>query len=161
MVSEKGIMMSIEKLPQGTRGGRAPSGRAARVLLPAMRWVHRRTGNRFRGLDLVYLSTVGARSGAHRSTSLARFPDGRGGWYILASNGGAITHPAWYHNIAAHPDQVWAEVDGTRHRVAVEQLSGEERDRAWQQMTARSPSFEGYASRTDRALPVLRLTPVP
>lgn len=145
----------------GTRGARTLPAPLARVLMPIMLWVHRRTGDRFRGSELLYLTTVGARSGQRRTNPLARFDDGRGGWLVVASFGGAARHPGWYHNIAAHPDQVWAEVSGTTHHVDAERLDGEEHDRAWAQITARSPDFGGYAEKTDRRIPVLRLTPRP
>ncbi len=79
---------------------------------------------------------------------------------MVASFGGAARHPAWYHNIVAHPDRVQVEVRGVTHRVAVEQLEGPAYDAAWAHVTARSPCFLDYVKRTDRRLPVLRLTPV-
>jgi deazaflavin-dependent oxidoreductase (nitroreductase family) len=121
--------------------------------------VHRRSGDRFRGMDLVYLTTVGAKSGEQRLTPIARFPDGDNAWLVVASNSGSARHPSWYHNIAAHPDQVWAEVAGRRFRAHVEQLTGERREEAWQRITASQPRFAGYQRTTDRDLPVLRLTP--
>jgi deazaflavin-dependent oxidoreductase (nitroreductase family) len=132
-----------------------------RILMPIMRWMHRRSGDRFRGSDLLYLTTIGARTGERRTNPVARFDDGAGGWFVVASYGGAARHPGWYHNIAAHPDQIWAEVSGTTHQVRAEQLHGEAHDRAWAQITAVSPSFDGYLAKTDRHIPVLRLTPAP
>jgi deazaflavin-dependent oxidoreductase (nitroreductase family) len=131
-----------------------------RVMTPVMVRVHRLSGNRFAGMDLLYLSTVGARSGQTRTTPVARFDDGGGGWFVVASAGGAATHPGWYHNIAAHPDDVHAEVGGVRHRVQVEQLDGDARDAAWRAIVERAPRFGGYEQKTDRSIPVLRLTPV-
>ena len=60
----------------------------------------------------------------------------------------------------AHPYQVRAEVGGKSQRVDVVQLEGEARDRAWAAVVASSPRFGGYEQKTDRVLPVLRLTPV-
>ena len=85
--------------------------------------------------------------------------DGDGAWLVVASFGGAARHPGWYHNIAAHPDQVWIEVGGRRHRVRAEQLDGPRRADAWARITASRPSMAGYQEKTDRILPVLRLTP--
>jgi deazaflavin-dependent oxidoreductase (nitroreductase family) len=152
--------MAIEKLPSGTRGTSNGPAVIGRIMMPIMRRIHRLTGNRFQGMDLVYLSTVGARSGQPRSSHMARFDGGEGRWIIVASANGAAQHPAWYHNIVAHPDQVWAEVNGTRHHVRVEQLSGEEREQAWATVVASAPRFAGYTQKTDRPLPVLRLTPL-
>jgi len=127
--------------------------------MPLMLRMHRRSGDRFSGMDLIYLTTVGARSGQSRSTAVARFDDGQGGWLVVASAGGAAQHPAWYHNIAAHPDQVTAEVAGARHQVRVEQLEGGTRDQAWATITGQAPRFSTYLDKTDRKLPLLRLTP--
>jgi len=151
--------MSIQKPPSGTRGSRPAPGAVARVMTPLMTRIHRLTGNRFGGMDLVYLTTVGARSGQTRTVPLARFDDPAGGWNVVASAGGTATHPAWYHNLVAHPDQVWAEVAGTKQRVEVTQLAGAEREQAWARVVARAPRFNSYTAKTDRELPLLRLTP--
>jgi deazaflavin-dependent oxidoreductase (nitroreductase family) len=151
--------MSIEKLPAGTRGSRRPPAFLARVMMPLMMRMHRRSHDQFNGTDLLYLTTVGAKSGQQRTLPVARFDDGQGGWIVVASAGGTAQHPGWYHNLAAHPDQVWVEVAGTRHQVTPQQLAGAERDAAWQLVVQRAPNFEGYTAKTDRELPVLRLLP--
>jgi deazaflavin-dependent oxidoreductase (nitroreductase family) len=152
--------LAVEKLPGGTRGTRRPPGLLARIMMPIMIRIHRRSGNRFNGQDLLYLTTVGAKSGERRTNPVMRFDDGGGSWVIVASAGGTAQHPGWYHNIVAHPDEVQAEVSGATHRVAVDQLEGEERDRAWAAVVAAQPRFGGYTEKTDRVLPVLRLTPI-
>lgn len=152
--------MSFEKPPAGTRGGRTPPPLVNKLLMPVMMRVHRRGGDRFQGMDLLYITTVGARSGRQRTNPVARFDDGRGGWYVAATANGAARHPGWYHNVAARPDQVWVEFGGTKRQVQAEQLSGEERSAAWEQIVARSPNFGSYPEKTDRKIPVLRLTPV-
>ncbi len=152
--------MSVQKLPGGTRGTRQPPSWLAKILMPVVMRVHRRQGDTFQGQDLLYLTTIGAKSGETRTNPVARFDDGGGGWIIVASAGGTAKHPGWYHNIVAHPDQVRAEVGGKSHRVTVDQLEGEARDRAWEVVVANSPRFGGYTQKTDRVLPVLRLTPV-
>ena len=152
--------MPVDKLPGGTRGTRAPPSLLGRIMTPLMVRIHRRAGDQFGGMDLLYLTTVGARSGASRTAPVARFDDGQGGWIIVASAGGAAQHPGWYHNIAAHPEQVRVEVSGKEHDVRVDQLEGEQREKAWAQVVERAPRFKGYLSKTDRQLPVLRLTPV-
>jgi deazaflavin-dependent oxidoreductase (nitroreductase family) len=129
-------------------------------MTPLMLRIHKRQGDRFQGQDLLYLTTVGAKSGERRTTPVMRFDDGGGGWVIVASAGGTANHPGWYHNVVAHPDQVQAEVGGKTHRVTVDQLEGEARDRAWAVVVASQPRFGGYTQKTDRVLPVLRLTPV-
>jgi deazaflavin-dependent oxidoreductase (nitroreductase family) len=120
--------------------------------------IHHRTGDRFMGMDLLYLTTVGAKTGQKRVSPVARFADGDDAWLVVASNGGAARHPSWYHNVMAHPDQVWVEVAGHSLPVTVEQLDGARRDEAWQRIITSQPRFDGYRKKTARALPVLRLS---
>jgi deazaflavin-dependent oxidoreductase (nitroreductase family) len=122
-----------------------------------MSW-HRRSGDKFQGQDLLYLTTVGAKTGQKRQTTVARFPDGEDAWLVVASAGGSAHHPAWYHNIAAHPDQVWIEFAGRQLRVTPTQLDADARAQAWQRITQLQPRYAGYEQKTDRAIPVIRLS---
>ena len=149
--------MPVEKLPAGTRGSRQPPGWLGRIFTPIMIRVHRRKGDRFQGMDLLYLTTVGAKSGEPRTTPMARFDDGRGGWIVVASAGGTARHPAWYHNIAAHPDQVRVELAGRKVAVSAEQLHGQAREQAWGRIKNELPRFAKYEQQTDREIPVIRL----
>jgi deazaflavin-dependent oxidoreductase (nitroreductase family) len=152
--------MSFQKPPGGTRGARVPPSNAVTRALNrvAMSW-HRRSGDRFQGQDLLYLTTVGAKTGQKRQTTVARFPDGEDAWLVVASAGGSAHHPAWYHNIAAHPDQVWVEFGGRQLRVTPTQLDGDARAQAWKRITQLQPRYAGYERKTDRAIPVIRLSP--
>jgi deazaflavin-dependent oxidoreductase (nitroreductase family) len=155
--------MSFEKTPSGTRGARTPSRSNAftRFIGRLMIKQHRRRGDRFIGMDLLYLTTIGARTGQKRLTPVARFPDGDGGWLVVASSAGSAHNPSWYHNIVAHPDQVWIEMAGHQVRVTAEQLHGQRREEAWQRIIASQPRYAGYQRKTDRVLPIIRLSPVP
>ncbi len=149
--------MSIEKLPAGTRGARSVPRVIQRLTLPLRLRMHHRAGDKMGEMDLLYISTVGARSGERRTAPVARFDDGDGAWLVVASAGGQAQHPAWYLNVVAHPQDVEAEVSGVRHRVVPEQLAGAERAEAWRAITARVPGFASYEAKTDRPIPVLRL----
>ena len=152
--------MSFQKTPGGTHGARGAgsSNALTRFINKAMMSWHRRTGDKFQGMDLVYLTTVGAKSGEKRQVTVSRFPDGDNAWLVIASVGGSAQNPSWYHNIAAHPDQVWAEIGGQQFRVTPQQLEGEERAQAWQRITQRQPRYASYEKKTDRVIPVIRLT---
>jgi len=76
---------------------------------------------------------------------------------IVASAAGAAGNPAWYYNIAAHPDKVQIEVEGRKVAVVAEQLHGAERAEAWELIVATAPRFGQYQQKTDRELPVIRL----
>jgi len=151
--------MSFQKTPAGTRGGRTPPSNAlTRVMMRAMTSWHRRSGDKFQGMDLLYLTTVGAKSGQKRQSTVARFADGEDAWLVVASAGGSARHPAWYHNIAAHPDQVWIEFGGRQLRVTPTQLDGDARAQAWQRIIQAQPRYAGYERKTDRNIPVIRLS---
>src|SRR6266568_8785073 len=153
--------MSFQKTPGGTRGARTPgSNPVTRALMRVMTSWHRRSGDKFQGMDLLYLTTVGAKSGQQRQSAVARFPDGEDAWLVVASAGGSAHHPAWYHNIAAHPDQVWIEFGGRQQRVTPAQLDGDARAQAWQRITQLQSRYAGYEQKTDRAIPVIRLSRV-
>lgn len=109
------------------------------------------------GFSALVLTTIGARSGLERTTPLGSFPGQDGSWLIVASAAGGRKNPAWYHNIAAHPDQVQIDTGGQNVAVVAEQLHGAERDEAWQQITSAAPRYAKDAAKTDRQLPVIRL----
>jgi deazaflavin-dependent oxidoreductase (nitroreductase family) len=110
------------------------------------------------GFNALILTTVGAKSEAERTNPVGWFPGTDGSWLIVASAAGAARNPAWYHNIAARPDQVKIELQGHTIPVTAEQLPGAEREEAWRQITAAAPRFAAYQRKTDRELPVIRLT---
>jgi deazaflavin-dependent oxidoreductase (nitroreductase family) len=109
-------------------------------------------------MDCLVLTTVGAKTGQQRQALLGYFPDGDDAWLIVASASGTVANPAWYHNLAAHPDQVKAEIDGKTINVTATQLTGPERDRAWQRIIAAQPRYAGSEKKTGRVTPVIRLT---
>ncbi len=118
-------------------------------------------GRRLSGLPLLRLTTVGARSGQPRRSTLGYFEDGGPAWVIVGSAGGAAKHPAWVYNIAKHPDQVWVQLSNSSHNVKVrpERLTGEERAAMWQRIVQASPGYASYQTKTDREIPLLRLVP--
>ncbi|MBB5781187.1 nitroreductase/quinone reductase family protein [Nonomuraea jabiensis] len=148
--------------PAGTRGARQPAGRAFRWLNTLMaRRLRRKGGGTFMGFNALILTTVGRKSGLERTTPVGWFPGKDGSWLIVASAAGAAGNPAWYYNLAAHPDRARIEVDGRTVPVVAEQLHGAEREQAWQQITAAAPRFTQYQVKTDRELPIIRLAPRP
>jgi len=142
----------------GTRGARQPGGRV-------MLWLNRqmikrvRKSGRAAGFNALVLTTVGRRTGVERSTPVGWFPGPGGSLLIVASAAGAAKNPAWYHNLAAHPDRVRIETAGRTTAVTAEELHGPERDEAWRQITTAAPRFSQYQVKTDREIPVIRLTP--
>ena len=143
--------------PAGTHGARQPSGPFFRWMNKVMSRRLRRRGGRMMGFNALILTTVGAKSGDKRTNPVGWFPGQDGSCLIVASAAGAARNPAWYYNIAAHPNEVEVEIKGRTIPVTAEQLHGAERDEAWQQITAAAPRFAQYEQKTDRLLPVIRL----
>jgi deazaflavin-dependent oxidoreductase (nitroreductase family) len=85
------------------------------------------------------------------------FPEGDGSWLVVASRGGTADHPSWFYNLAANPERVEIEVDGSKTAVTAETLRGQERASAWDRITTDQPRFLSYEQKTDRQLPVVRL----
>src|SRR3981189_994553 len=61
------------------------------------------TSGPFQGRDVLILTTKGAKSGKARENPLAYTRDGEN-LVIVASKGGAPTHPSWYHNVVKPPE---------------------------------------------------------
>jgi deazaflavin-dependent oxidoreductase (nitroreductase family) len=152
--------MSLDT-PTGTRGARTTGASS-----PIAKWVgrlmgrqHRRAGYKFQGMDVLFLTTTGRKSGQPHENAVSWFADGDDAWLIVASAGGSAGNPAWYLNMAARPDQVWIELPDRKLRVTPEQLAGERREAAWQRITSAQPRYAKYQTKTDRTLPVIRLVP--
>lgn len=112
-------------------------------------------GHLWRGVPTLLLTTRGRRSGQLRRTALIYGQDGNN-YLMVASRGGAATHPLWYQNLAADPNvrvQVGAEKFSARARTA----SPEEKRGLWPTMTAIWPAYDEYQRRTTRDIPVVIL----
>lgn len=147
--------------PAGIRGSRAPrsSGPVTRWLGLWMSNQHRRKGYRFLGMDVLFLTTTGRKTGLPRETPVAWFPDGEDAWLVVASAAGAARNPGWYLNMAANPGQVSIELAHRKLQVRAEQLDGARREECWQRIIAAQPRYAKYQAKTDRVLPVIRLVP--
>ena len=109
----------------------------------------------FLGRDVLILTTTGAKSGEVRETPLVYSRDGDR-HVIIASKGGAPTHPSWYHNLVANPD-VKLEVGGEKFSARAYPAQDEDYERLYQQHAAVSPAFNEYRQKTSRKIPVVVL----
>jgi deazaflavin-dependent oxidoreductase (nitroreductase family) len=159
--------MTIQASPKGTYGTKIPGRRFLQKLFkPLARTqitAYRRSGgtdrmSRMMGFPVVLLTTKGARSGLERTTALGGFADGEDAWLVVASNGGAANHPAWFFNMVHNPDDLWLEVGKRRVKVQGESLLGAKRTAAINRIAAISARYGKYQERTDREIPVVRLT---
>lgn len=116
-----------------------------------------RVGGNFEGAPMCLLHTTGARSGAERVNPMMYLElDGRR--FVFASKAGAATNPDWYHNLVADPS-VEVEVGTSTYRATAVPLTGEERDRIYDEQARRYPGFAEYQAKTARVIPVVELVP--
>jgi F420H(2)-dependent quinone reductase len=79
--------------PAGTRGGRQPrTGLMLRLINKNAASRFRRTGKML-GFNGLILTTVGARSGAERTSPVGWWPGPDGSWLIVAAANGAARNP--------------------------------------------------------------------
>jgi len=117
-----------------------------------------KVGGPFEGAPILLLHHVGARTGEARVTPMMYQDLGAGVVGVFASNGGADTNPAWFHNIIANP-QVSAEIGSENHRFTARTASEAERNEIWERQKAGSPGFANYEAATRREIPVVILEP--
>ncbi len=107
---------------------------------------------------IVVITSRGAKSGNLRKNPVMRVE--RDGVYVaIASKGGADEHPEWYHNFVAHPE-VDVQDKAVKRTYRAEIVEGEERADLWQYSVDTWPTYAEYQKKTDRQIPVFKLTPI-
>ena len=104
------------------------------------------------GLPNLMLTVKGRKSGVPRTTPLLCVPY-ESGYLIAGSNFGGEKKPVWVVNVRAAEEKgelVGVRFDGRSQQAAVRELTGAERDRAWEHMIETWPNYARYAERTDR-----------
>lgn len=110
-----------------------------------------------RDRPIILVTTTGAKSGKKRYVPVMRVEHG-GSYAMVASKGGMPEHPAWYHNVLAHPEVSVQDGTSTRTFVARE-IQGEERAQWWDRSVAAFPPYARYQEKTSRTIPVFLLEP--
>jgi len=147
---------AIEALPAG--GQARAWGAIQKSHLALYRLSGRRLGTGFRGVRVLFLHHFGAKSGVERISPLLYVEDGDN-VAIIASKGGYVKHPAWFHNLKAHPD-VRVELRKEVRNVRAREAAGDERERLWKKAAKAWPDYERYQRRApDRKIPVVVLEP--
>jgi len=122
--------------------------------------IYRETGGergyRWRGTEILLLSTVGRSSGETRTTPLIHRTDGER-WVVVASKGGAKANPSWFENLQVDPEAT-IEVKDQTIPVRATIAAGEERTRLWALMCEVWPAYNEYQAKTEREIPVVVLT---
>ena len=116
-------------------------------------------GTTLRGMPVIVLTTVGAKSGKLRKNALMRV-EHDGEYAVVASLGGSPTHPVWYYNVVANP-HVELQDGAARRDYTAREVTGAEKAVWWERAVAAYPDYAAYQRRTEREIPLFVLTPIP
>ena len=136
----------------------------SRILHHLDRFMMRQFGNRasltkaFSGLEPIWLTTVGAKTGTVRTLPVLGIEDGKT-IIVAAGNWGQNHNPGWYYNVRAHPE-VTVRLRGHEAEFVARELDGEEREENWNKIISYYSGAVSYARGAHvRQIPVLILTP--
>ncbi|MFI6516100.1 nitroreductase family deazaflavin-dependent oxidoreductase [Spirillospora sp. NPDC050679] len=116
-------------------------------------------GHLYQGLPTLLLTTRGRRSGRLRRTALIYGRDGDR-FMVVASNGGAPRHPAWYLNLSARPE-AYLQVGADKFRALARDATAAERPEMWRAMAEIFPQYDAYQAKAGREIPLVVLERLP
>ena len=125
-------------------------------LLAEFRATGGRVSGALAGTPLLLLNHVGKRTGTRRVTPLAYSCHSGGRLVVVATNGGAASHPAWLHNLRACAD-VAIEVGADTVTVQASEADDREREELWAEVVQQYPDVGRFASQTRRMIPLVVL----
>ncbi len=114
-------------------------------------------GAKLGGRPMALLTTTGRKSGKQRTTPLQYMMDGDN-IIVVASNGGNVNQPAWWHNINASAD-VTVQLGRKTMRARAETANEEQRARLWPLLVDTYAGYQDYEDETERTVPVVILRP--
>jgi deazaflavin-dependent oxidoreductase (nitroreductase family) len=131
------LHVAAYRLSRGRLGGSVPGWPEARIAL---------------------VNHTGARSGKRRTSPLMYITEGET-VAVVASKAGQPKHPAWFHNLRAHPETT-VEIGAERRPVRARVAEPAERARLWPRFVAAFPSYDYYQRQAaPREIPLVLLEP--
>jgi deazaflavin-dependent oxidoreductase (nitroreductase family) len=118
----------------------------------------RPTSGYFEGRPVLVLTTTGRTSGLPRESVVSFSRDGED-YVVVGSKSGEPEDPWWFTNLVANP-VVTIETDGQIIQARATVAEGADRDMLWDRHVAEHAQFADYPSKTDRIIPIARLTPI-
>jgi deazaflavin-dependent oxidoreductase (nitroreductase family) len=115
-----------------------------------------KVGGHFANTTLLLLHTTGARSGKEHVNPLVTFKD-NGRLVVVASKGGAPSHPDWYYNLLANP-VVEVEYGTQKFKARASVTEEPERTELYARMEDELDSFKEYKKKAGRVIPVITLS---
>jgi deazaflavin-dependent oxidoreductase (nitroreductase family) len=117
-------------------------------------------GGPFEGAPVVLVHHRGRKSGREYVTPTMYLADeaNTDKIYVFATKGGVPSNPDWYYNMTTAGDAT-IELGTQTYQVAVREVTGDVRDRVYDEQARRYPGFGEYARQTEgiRTIPVLEL----
>lgn len=115
-------------------------------------------GTTLRGMPIILITSVGAKSGKLRKTPLMRV-EHEGEYAAVASLGGSPKHPVWFYNLVKNP-QVELQDGPVKRDYVAREVTGDEKAVWWERAVAAYPDYADYQKKTSRQIPVFVLTPM-
>ena len=112
-------------------------------------------GGFFEGSNMLLLTTVGATTGEPRLAPILYVED-EGRIFIVASKGGAPSHPDWYHNLVELPEAT-VEIGAEKYQARARILTEPERTDQYARLADVIPGYAEYQEKTTRVIPVIEL----
>jgi deazaflavin-dependent oxidoreductase (nitroreductase family) len=134
----------------------APPSRSQEQVVAEFRARSGKVGGYHASMQLLLLTTTGARTGQRRAVPLTYLPDADR-YIVTAGNSGSDRHPAWYYNLMANPD-VTVEVGSGAFRAVAVIADEAEREALYELFAAAYPQLDGYQAQTSRRIPLVILT---
>ena len=133
---------------------------ASGVFTPLDKLVYRLTRGR-RGLSppssVLLLTTTGRKTGQARQVPVLYLREG-GNYWVMGSGYGRARHPAWSSNLLAHPEAT-VQIGRRRYEVRARLASDDEKRALWPRLLELYPTWDAYASWTDRSFRLFCLEP--
>jgi len=110
------------------------------------------------GIPIIVVTTLGVKSGKIRKIPLMRV-EHNGEYALVASKGGAPSHPVWYYNLRDNTGPIEIQDGPAPKEYSVREVSGDERAEWWERAVAVFPPYAEYQAKTDRLIPVFVASP--
>jgi deazaflavin-dependent oxidoreductase (nitroreductase family) len=113
----------------------------------------------FGDAPLLLLTTLGAKSGQRRTSPMMYLAEKHNsdGVSVFASAAGDDHHPAWFHNVVAHPSDLEVELGDAPYQATGEVVPEPRRTEIYATQAGLYPGFAGYQAKTSRVIPVVAL----
>ncbi len=111
------------------------------------------------GLPVIIVTNRGRHTGAIRKIPLMRVVD-VDNYILVASQGGAPTHPQWYYNLKADPEVEIRDKTSVHPMRVREVVDPAERLRHWAIAVQTFPPYADYQTKTTRLIPLFLAEPI-